>query len=43
MLLVPFASAVIDKFKASQRTTTFLKRATGALFVSLGAKLAVER
>ena len=43
MLLVLFASAVIDKFKASQRSTTLLKRATGALFVGLGAKLAVER
>lgn len=43
MLLVLFASAVIDRFKASQRTTTLLKRATGALFVGLGAKLAVER
>jgi threonine/homoserine/homoserine lactone efflux protein len=43
MILVLFASAVIEKFKASQRTTTLLKRATGALFVGLGAKLAVER
>jgi threonine/homoserine/homoserine lactone efflux protein len=43
MLLVLFASTVINKFKASQRTTTLLKRATGAVFVGLGAKLAVER
>ena len=43
MLLVLFASAVIEKFKASQRTTTLLKRGTGELFVGLGAKLAVER
>ncbi|HKQ39553.1 MAG TPA: LysE family translocator [Verrucomicrobiae bacterium] len=43
MLLVLFASAVIARFKASQRTTTLLKRATGAVFVGLGAKLAVER
>jgi threonine/homoserine/homoserine lactone efflux protein len=43
MLLVLFASAVINKFKASQRTSTLLKRATGVLFVGLGAKLAVGR
>ena len=43
MLLVMFASAVLRKFKASQRTTALLKRATGALFVGLGVKLAVDR
>ena len=43
MLLVLFASTLTRKFKASQRTATFLKRVTGGLFVGLGLKLAVER
>lgn len=43
MLLVLFASALSRKLKASQRTSLLLKRATGALFVGLGLKLAVER
>jgi len=43
MVLVLFASALMQKFKSSQRTTTLLKRATGAVFVGLGLKLAAER
>src|SRR6185503_18878527 len=43
LLLVLFASTLARKFKASQRTAIFLKRATGGLFVGLGLKLAVER
>src|SRR5436190_20084699 len=42
-LLVLFASALSRQFKASQRATILLKRATGALFVGLGFKLAAER
>jgi threonine/homoserine/homoserine lactone efflux protein len=42
-LLVLFASVLMSKFKASERTTAWLKRVTGGLFVALGAKLAVER
>jgi len=42
-LLVLFAPALSRKSKASQRATTLLKRATGALFVGLGFKLAAER
>ena len=43
MLLVLFASALSRRFKASQRTSAWLKRATGALFIGLGVKLAAER
>lgn len=43
MLLVLFASTLTRRFKASQRTAIFLKRATGGLFVGLGLKLAVGR
>jgi threonine/homoserine/homoserine lactone efflux protein len=43
MLLVLFASALSRKFRANQRMATFLKRATGGLFVGLGLKLAAER
>ena len=43
MLLVLFASTLSRKFRASRRTTTWLKRATGGLFVGLGFKLAAEK
>ena len=43
MVLVLFASALIRRFKASQRATALVKRATGGLFVGLGVKLAIER
>ena len=42
-LLVLFASALMSKFKASERATAWLKRVTGGLFVGLGVKLAIER
>jgi threonine/homoserine/homoserine lactone efflux protein len=43
LLLVLFAFALSRRFQANQRMATFLKRATGGLFVGLGVKLAVER
>jgi len=43
MLLVLFASALSRQFKTSQRGAILLKRATGALFIGLGVKLAAER
>ena len=43
ILLVLFASALAKRLKRSLRMTSWLKRATGALFVGLGLKLAADR
>jgi|SRR5436190_7295141 len=43
ILLVLFASAISSRLKRSERVSNWLKRATGALFVGLGLKLATER
>jgi threonine/homoserine/homoserine lactone efflux protein len=43
MLIVWFASAISQRFRAEASTESWLKRATGALFVGLGLKLIFEK